>query len=110
MRTNHKFFRAEAVDDRNSANHIVVTYNFRQHDKSTIFEFYRVVFSKALERGINSIPPGRELTFEEELLATNFASHIAQTQRDRRADEIEKKLEEAYGGNATITVEAINPK
>jgi hypothetical protein len=75
-----------------------------------MFEFYRVVFSEALERGINSIPPGRELTFEEELIATNFASHIAQLRGDERANEIEKKLEEAYGGNATVTVEEINPK
>jgi hypothetical protein len=109
MRTNHRFFRAEAVDGTNSANHIVVTYNFRLHDKNTIFEFYRVVFSEALQSGINSIPPGRELTFEEELRATNFASHIEQLHGDERADEIEEKLKEVYGG-ATITVEEISPK
>ena len=110
MRTNHKFYRAGVVDNSQSAHHIIVTYNFRQHDDNTLFEFYRVVFTGAFERAIDSIPPGRELTFEEELLATNFASHIAQLQGEDRLSEIERKLREVYGGSADLQIEEIEAR
>jgi hypothetical protein len=108
MRSNARFYRVTIEDQGERASHIVVTYNLRLDDPNTFFEFYRLVFSDRFSMSINSVPPGQELSFQEELRALDYAVHVQEANPDNIPDLIEELMQEAYGSDINVDVQQIN--
>ncbi|MBP3192725.1 hypothetical protein [Natronogracilivirga saccharolytica] len=107
MKRNARFYRVHVDDQGQRASHIAITYNLHPHDEVTFFEFYRLVYDSSMGASLNSIPPGKELSFREELRVMDYSVHAESVLSDEYNDVIERKMKEAYGKNTEVQIEII---
>ena len=105
MKIEPKFFKVTLSADQASAFLIVASY-FLDHAKRFMgYDFYELATS--FEAEDLQIPSSRLPTFKEELRAFAQASTTSERGRTDEPGFIEKKLREAYGTNAIVTVNEI---
>lgn len=107
MRRNARFYRVHVSDGGQIANHIAITYNLHPNDEVTFFEFYRLTYNSSMGDSINSIPPGHELSFSEELRVMDYSVHAESVHLSEYENIIRSKMEEAYGDNVDTTINKI---
>lgn len=82
---------------------LAITYFLDQSRQHRGFEFYQRLTT--FQSG--SLPTGRQATFNEELLATDFAAHALDTSTLIAKEVIKQKMSETFGSTASVTVHAI---
>jgi hypothetical protein len=107
MKIEPKFYRAHVQAGQESAALICMTYYLDNSKQFSGVEFYEVVFTTYTQF---SIPSSRMATFQEELRALHQAAATFSGDRSIEIQFITERIKEAYGSNAQIDVELIQPK
>lgn len=107
MKIQPKFYHVQVESGQDRAVLICLTYHLDSAGKFSGVEFYEIVFTTHTQF---SIPSSKVATFQEELRALHQAGATFGGDRTNESGFIEQKLKEAYGKNATIHIEQIQPK
>jgi hypothetical protein len=105
MKIELKFFKVTVTVGEASAFLVVASYFLDQAKRFMSYDFYELGTSFGDE--VSQIPVSRPPTFKEELRAFAQASTTSENGRTDDPGFIEKKLREAYGTNAIVTVNEI---
>lgn len=108
MKVDPKFYRVSVDAEPGGAGLVCVTYNLDGGRKFVGVEYYELVFS--LEQPELNIPSSRQATFQEELRVLHQAASTYEGARDKERSHIEGRLKEAYGEEATVHIEEIEPQ
>jgi len=108
MKIEPKFYRVSVDTAPGGAGLVCVTYNLDTDRGFVGVEYYELVFST--DQPELSIPSSRQATFQEELRILHQAASAYEGARDNDKSHIEDRLKEAYGNQATIHIEEIEPR